>query len=295
MANSKRARSGRPPIQPRASTYVGPSSVSPGLRRVREAARRDGSLRFTNLLHHITVELLGEAYKRLNPKAAPGVDGVTWAEYGEGLEDRLRDLHGRVHRGSYRAQPSLRTYIAKSDGRQRPLGIAALEDKIVLLAVVWVLHFLGYLRGGCRVGSDRAAEGEMRARSLSESWSRDYEVSEPRGPPRRPPGSVAHSRVPKQGLREGLRLFGSDHDASNTLQLSGLQLRISPRTEPAQRAGCRVGSDRAAEGEMRARRGQPQLFRFNLTRMDGKVRGTPCRRSADTAADTQVAVTGTFR
>ena len=153
MANSKRARSGRPPIQPRASTYVGPSSVSPGLRRVREAARRDGSLRFTNLLHHITVELLGEAYKRLNPKAAPGVDGVTWAEYGEGLEDRLRDLHGRVHRGSYRAQPSLRTYIAKSDGRQRPLGIAALEDKIVLLAVVWVLQaiyeedFLGFSYG----------------------------------------------------------------------------------------------------------------------------------------------------
>ena len=118
-----------------------------------EASRRDGSLRFTNLLHHITVELLGEAYRALNPKAAPGVDGVTWAEYGEGLENRLRDLHGRVHRGGYRAQPSLRTYIAKTDSRQRTLGIAALEDKIVQMAVVRVLQaiyeedFLGFSYG----------------------------------------------------------------------------------------------------------------------------------------------------
>ncbi len=80
--------------------------MSQGLERVREAATRDSSLRFTNLLHHVTVELLGEAYKTLNPKAIPGVDGITWQEYGQGLEERLKDLHDRVHRGAYRAQPS---------------------------------------------------------------------------------------------------------------------------------------------------------------------------------------------
>jgi len=101
----------------------------------------------------VTVGLLREAYKALNPKAAPGVDGMTWFEYGKGLEERLRDLFGRVHRGGYRAQPSKRTYIHKEDGRLRPLGIAALEDKIVQLAVVWVLQaiyeedFLGFSYG----------------------------------------------------------------------------------------------------------------------------------------------------
>lgn len=153
MANSKRARNGKPRIQPRGSTYVEAKVVSQGLKRVREAAKRDSSLRFTNLLHHVTVELLGEAYKALNPKATPGVDGMTWQEYGAGLEERLKDLHGRVHRGAYRAQPSKRTYIHKEDGRLRPLGIAALEDKIVQLAVVWVLQaiyeedFLGFSYG----------------------------------------------------------------------------------------------------------------------------------------------------
>ncbi|MCK4803646.1 MAG: group II intron reverse transcriptase/maturase [Spirochaetes bacterium] len=153
MENSQRARSGKPRIQPRGSTYVEPKVVSQGLQRVREAARRDSSLRFTCLLHHVTVELLREAYKALNPKAAPGVDGMTWSEYGKGLGERLRDLYGRVHRGGYRAQPSRRTYIYKDDGRLRPLGIAALEDKIVQLAVVWVLQaiyeedFLGFSYG----------------------------------------------------------------------------------------------------------------------------------------------------
>ena len=153
MANSKRARSGKPRTQPRGSTYVEPTRVSQGLERVREAARRDAQLRFTNLLHHITEQLLREAYNALNPKAVAGVDGMTWAEYGIGLEHRLKDLHARVHAGSYRAQPSLRTYIAKDDGRKRPLGIATLEDKIVQQAVVWVLQaiyeqdFLGFSYG----------------------------------------------------------------------------------------------------------------------------------------------------
>ena len=153
MENPKRARNGKPQIRPRRRAYVEPTSVSQGLERVREAARRDASLRFTNLLHHVTVELLGEGYNALNPKAVPGVDGVTWEEYGEGLENRLMDLHERVHRGSYRAQPSLRTYISKTDGSMRPLGIASLEDKIVQQAVVWVLQviyeedFLGFSYG----------------------------------------------------------------------------------------------------------------------------------------------------
>jgi len=92
------------------------------------------------LLHHVTTEALRESSYALKRKAAPGVDGVTWKEYATGLEDRLKDLHGRVHRGAYRAQPSRRVYIPKADGKQRPLGIAALEDKIVQQAVVSVLH-----------------------------------------------------------------------------------------------------------------------------------------------------------
>ena len=96
--------------------------------------------RFTALLHHVKVDLLRDSFYALKRKAAPGVDGVTWQEYEPGLEDRLVDLHSRVHRGAYRAQPSRRVYIPKADGRQRPLGIAALEDKIVQQAVVTVLN-----------------------------------------------------------------------------------------------------------------------------------------------------------
>lgn len=140
MENPNRARNGKPRIQPRGRTYTEPEHVSPGLRRVREAARRNTRLRFTNLLHHVTAELLQQAYEALNPRATPGVDGVTWWEYGRGLPERLTDLHRRIHRGSYRAQPSLRIYIPKNDGRRRPIGIAALEDKIVQQAVLWVLQ-----------------------------------------------------------------------------------------------------------------------------------------------------------
>jgi RNA-directed DNA polymerase len=108
--------------------------------RVREAAIRDKKMRFTSLLHYVDVVLLRDAYRALNSDAVPGVDGVTWQEYGEGLEERLRNLKDRVHRGTYRAQPSKRTYIPKADGRMRPLGIASLEDKIVQHAVVTVLN-----------------------------------------------------------------------------------------------------------------------------------------------------------
>lgn len=110
------------------------------LGRVREVALKDKDARFTALLHHVNIDRLRAAYWAIRPKAAPGVDGVTWAEYGEALEANLADLHTRVHTGGYRARPSRRAYIPKADGRQRPLGIACLEDKILQRAVVEVLN-----------------------------------------------------------------------------------------------------------------------------------------------------------
>src|ERR1700676_3403914 len=107
---------------------------------VRKAARKDKRTRFTALLHHVTVNLLRESFYALKRGAAPGVDGVTWQEYEPDLDEKLADLHGRIHQGTYRAQPSKRAYIPKADGRQRPLGIAALEDKIVQQAVVTILN-----------------------------------------------------------------------------------------------------------------------------------------------------------
>ncbi len=135
---------------PRTQSRVGAGSE---LDRVRQAARKDRKARFTALLHHVTVDRLREAYLRMNRKAAPGIDGVTWERYGEGLEEKLKALHDRLHRGAYRVKPSRRAYIPKADGRQRPLGIAALEDKLVQGAVVEVLNavyeedFLGFSYG----------------------------------------------------------------------------------------------------------------------------------------------------
>jgi RNA-directed DNA polymerase len=107
---------------------------------VREAAHKDKKVRFTALLHQVTAPLLLNSYYELKKQAAPGVDGVTWQQYGSGLTERIKDLHDRVQRGAYRAQPSKRAYIPKEDGRQRPLGIASLEDKIVQQALVKVLN-----------------------------------------------------------------------------------------------------------------------------------------------------------
>ena len=124
-----------------------------GLLGIREAAKRDKTMRFTALLHHVCPELLRASFFELKRQAVPGVDGMTWHEYGRNLEERLDDLHGRIHRGAYRAQPSKRAWILKADGRQRPLGIAALEDKIVQHAVKTVLEqiyeedFLGFSYG----------------------------------------------------------------------------------------------------------------------------------------------------
>ena len=117
---------------------------------VRKAARKDKRTRFTALLHHVSINLLRDSYYALRRDAAPGVDGITWKEYEANLDEKLADLHRRIHRARYRAQPSKRAYIPKVDGRQRPLGIAALEDKIVQQAVLTVLNqiyegdFLGF-------------------------------------------------------------------------------------------------------------------------------------------------------
>jgi RNA-directed DNA polymerase len=127
--------------------------VSQGLAGVRKAAGENKEMKFTSLLHHLTIDLLREGFYSLKRKAAPGVDGVTWYEYETGIEGRLVDLHSRVQRGAYRATPSRRVYIEKADGRKRPLGVAALEDKIVQHAVVTILNqiyeedFLGFSYG----------------------------------------------------------------------------------------------------------------------------------------------------
>ena len=124
-----------------------------GLDRIREAAKRDKSARFNNLMHHITIDLLRVAYKELKREAAPGIDNVTWEQYGEKLEANLLDLRERVISGKYRATPSKRVWIPKADGKKRPIGIPALEDKIVQQAVVWILNqiyeedFLGFSYG----------------------------------------------------------------------------------------------------------------------------------------------------
>ena len=154
--------------------------VSQGLAGVRRAAKVRKGEKFTALLHHLTIGLLRDNFYALKRQAAPGVDGVTWKGYEAGLEDRIRDLHTRVHRGAYRAQPSRRVYIPKADGRQRPLGIAALEDKIVQQAVVTILNqiyeadFRGLLvwvpagaqpasSAGCPGSRDRAEASELGA------------------------------------------------------------------------------------------------------------------------------------
>jgi len=127
--------------------------VSSALDRVRQRARRDKGVKFTALLHHVTIDLLRESFRALKPKAAAGVDGVTWKQYAEELEENLRELHSRLHRGAYRAKPVRRVMIPKPDGGERPLGIASLEEKVVQRAVSTVLgaiyeaDFLGFSYG----------------------------------------------------------------------------------------------------------------------------------------------------
>jgi RNA-directed DNA polymerase len=157
-------RSATEPVEPRAEAKGNASqqstrraqsreSVSQALERIRQVARERKTERFTALLHHISVEHLEAAFYELKENAAPGVDGLTWRDYEQHVERKLEDLHARVHRGAYRALPSRRVYIPKPDGRERPLAVAALEDKIVQRATAAVLNaiyeedFLGFSYG----------------------------------------------------------------------------------------------------------------------------------------------------
>ena len=167
VATKPTNKAGRPvaePVEPRPGTKgnaeqqstlrtQGRERVTQALGRVRLAARQRKKEQFTALLHHINVDTLRTAFYALKRKAAPGVDGMTWEDYEADLELRIEDLRGRVHRGAYRPQPSRRVYIDKADGKQRPLAIAALEDKIVQGATVMVLNaiyegdFVGFSYG----------------------------------------------------------------------------------------------------------------------------------------------------
>lgn len=148
-----RAGTRRNPQQPTTGETQSSVEVSSGLERIREAANRDKRQRFTALLHHVTPELLRTSYLSLKRDAATGTDEQTWQEYGQGLEERVKDLHDRVQSGRYKAKPSKRIWIPKADGRLRPIGIAALEDKIVQHACVRILNqiyetdFLGFSYG----------------------------------------------------------------------------------------------------------------------------------------------------
>lgn len=164
LANNANRKLAAEPVEPRAGTEGNANRqntnrtqcrirVSQALERVRQAARSRKKEQFTALLHHIDIDLLRLSFYALKRRAAPGVDGVTWQDYEKDLEHNLSDLHARVHRGAYRALPSRRRYIPKADGRQRPLSIAALEDKLLQRAVVAVLNaiyeedFLGFSYG----------------------------------------------------------------------------------------------------------------------------------------------------
>jgi RNA-directed DNA polymerase len=153
MVEGRSAAKGNADQNPAPRTQSRNNRASMGLEGVRQAARRDRRLRFTALLHHITPQLLMDSFYSLQKNAAAGVGGVTWREYEKILPQRVTEMHRRIHSGAYRATPSRRVYIPKADGRQRPLGIASIEDKIVQQAVVTVLSaiyeedFLGFSYG----------------------------------------------------------------------------------------------------------------------------------------------------
>lgn len=159
-------------------------AVSTALQRVRNAARKDKRVRFTNLLSHVSIDLLRESFYHLKKGAAPGIDGVTWHEYEIDLESRLSDLLGRIHKGTFRAKPSKRQYIPKADGKQRPLGIASLEDKIAQQALVAVLNciyeedFLGFSYGFRPGRSQHMALDALAAgiRSKKVNWVLDADI-----------------------------------------------------------------------------------------------------------------------
>src|SRR6476659_8642689 len=197
-------------------------SVSQALERIRKVARERKKERFTALFRHINVDLLEEAFFALKENAAPGVDRLTWRDYEADLERKLEDLHRRVQRGAYRALPSRRVYIPKPDGRQRPLAVAALEDKIVQRATVALLNaiyeedFLGFSYGfrpghGAHDAMDALVVG-IESRKVNyildadiRSAARSLPTTSPLGPTR----SAAAWRRPLPRSRARIRQIGS--------------------------------------------------------------------------------------
>ena len=184
------------PLEGRAATKRNPQdqsirrtqrrvSMQQAAARIRQAVKRKPKDKLTALLHHVTPWTLREAFFQLKKTSAAGVDGVTWEKYKEGLDDHLIDLHHRIRRGSYRARPSRRVEIPKADGGTRPLGIAALEDKIVQKAVVEIIlmpiyesEFLGF-RYGFRPGRGAHDALDALAVGIEEhkvSWVVDADV-----------------------------------------------------------------------------------------------------------------------
>jgi hypothetical protein len=171
---NKAERSAAEPVEPRAGTEGNADqqstrraqdreSVSQALGRIRKAARERKKEKFTSLLHHIDLPMLRTAFHALTRNAAPGVDGVTWEDYEKDLDRRIEELHRRVQNGAYRALPSRRRFIPKSDGSKRPLAVTALEDKIVQRAVTMVLNAIyeeDFL--GSRTGSGRSEASTLR-------------------------------------------------------------------------------------------------------------------------------------
>ena len=141
MATPKRAQTGKPPTQPRGNACSRPHNLPSAQERIRQKALEDKGLRFTTLWHHIyNIDQLRQSYYNLKRQAAPGIDEVTWQQYGEELEGNLLDLSDRLQRGAYRTKLVRRTYVPKLDGSLRPIGILVLEDKIVQRATVEILN-----------------------------------------------------------------------------------------------------------------------------------------------------------
>jgi len=272
------------PVEPRAETKGNAgqqstcraqnrASVTQALDRIRKVAKERKKERFTTLFHHISVDLLRAAFFELKGDAAPGVDRVTWQDYEADLVRRLEDLHGRVHRGAYRALPSRRVYIPKPDGRQRPLAVAALEDKIVQRAVVTLLNaiyeedFLG-ISYGFRPGRgtepvSRRANSRSKGRPVATACGRSSRRS------KRSCGSACTTRFPTReggcdgfvrGARGNPRSLIATQKASTKLSVSHdffLTSHFSSSTAP--QAFPRPDRGDAHAVERRSRQGWPLL------------------------------------
>jgi hypothetical protein len=215
-----------------------------GLDGVREAARKSKEVRFTTLMHHITPQLLSDSFMHLKRTAAPGIDGLTWRQYEEGLAERIEALWGAVQAGRYRALPSRRVYIPKANGKQRPLGIAALEDKIVQQAVVTVLtpiyeaDFLGFSYG--------FRPGRNQHQALDALGGTALEAGELRAR-RRHPVVLRYHRSRLDDALPRAADCGSTHPASNT-QMAHRRSSGSESNHQAAGWNATRGGDLAATG-----------------------------------------------